>query len=40
VVMLLERLLPRTRPLVPAVAVGAIALGALILVGTVPPGLV
>jgi len=38
-VMLAERLLPRTRRLVPAVALGCIALGLLILVGVVPPGL-
>jgi len=38
-VMLAERLLPRTRRLVPAVALGCIALGLLILVGAVPPGL-
>ena len=37
-VMLAERLLPRTRRLVPAVALGCIALGLLILVGVVPPG--
>jgi predicted metal-binding membrane protein len=38
-VMLAERLLPRTRPLVPAVALGCVALGVLILVGAIPPGL-
>ena len=38
-VMLAERLLPRTRRLVPAVALGCVALGLLILVGAVPPGL-
>jgi hypothetical protein len=38
-VMLAERLLPRTRRLVPAVALGCVALGLLILVGVVPPGL-
>ena len=37
-VMLAERLLPRTRRLVPAVALGCVALGLLILVGVVPPG--
>ena len=36
-VMLAERLLPRTRRLVPAVALGCVALGVLILAGIVPP---
>ena len=39
-VMLAERLLPRTRALVTAVALGCVALGVLILVGAIPPGLV
>lgn len=39
-VMLLERLVPSTRVLVPAVALGAIALGVAILAGVLPPGLV
>jgi len=38
-VMVAERLLPRTRRLVPAVALGCVALGLLILVGAIPPGL-
>ena len=38
-VMALERLLPRFRPVVPFVGVGAIALGVLLLAGLVPPGL-
>ncbi|WP_157508838.1 DUF2182 domain-containing protein [Luteipulveratus halotolerans] len=39
VVMSAERLLPHVRPLVPAVAVGSIALGLLVLAGIVPAAL-
>ena len=38
-VMALERLLPRFRPVVPFVGVGALVLGVLLLAGVVPPGL-
>lgn len=38
VAMAAERLLPRVRPLVPAIAIAAIALGIALLVGIVPAG--
>lgn len=40
VLMAAERLLPRTRPLVPAIALAAVAVGLLLLAGVLPPGLV
>lgn len=37
VLMAVERLIPRTRPLVPAIALAAIAVGLLLLAGVYPP---